>query len=211
MPQWIYIIIVSVAVPSAIVILIAFIRRGGQLRFGRNTIVVEGKRHGAQSPIARAIAYVQRSTPELQHKLLRVYLRLLKDAGADPDRLGEYDDARFVRMLLAYMVNGGNGTRSVQKIVEGEIVGNDWRGRDLREYVRTELWPPILRTAKDLINREYDTEVLSGDGTMRRRWISSTAFIDELCTEHVREMVVDELVPLFEYAARCVDGGCKEG
>ncbi|MFP4066210.1 MAG: hypothetical protein ACLFS5_01795 [Spirochaetaceae bacterium] len=209
MPDWMYVIIVSIAVPAAIVLVWALIRRGGQLKFGQNAIIVEGKRHDANSPVARVVDYVQRSTPELQHKLLRVYLRLLKDAGADPDRLGEYDDARFVRMLLAYMVNGGNGTRSVQKIVESEVVGTDWHGRDLREYVRAEVWPPILRSVKDLVNREYDTEVLSVNGAMRRRWVSSTAFIDALSADAVRDMVVDEIVPLFEYARGCLEIGCR--
>lgn len=209
MPEWGWYIIIPGGLVAASVLVVRMVVAGGAVRWGRGTLVVQGKRQNANGPLARSIDYVQRSTPAIRDLLFGVYLQLLIAAGGDPFRAAEYDDARFVKMLLAYLVNGGNGSNSIQKIVESEIVNADWHGRDLREYVRMEVWPPILRQAKWLIGSEYDTAVLSADGHMRTRWVPSKTFSDALATDEVRERIVDELVPLFEYTRRCLGDGCK--
>lgn len=194
------------------IILWAIIARGVTAKHGRTSIVINGRTQDPENPLNRALQNVQRSTPEVQHILFRVYLRLMKDAGADPDYLTDYDDARFVRMLLRFIVNGGNGTRSVQKIIEEEIVYGEWKRRtdDIRSYVLEEVWPAILRTTKDVINQEYDTEVLENEGRRRQRIVSNTDFADALDTEKVRNAVIDAIAPLFSFAKRCVSSGCDE-
>ncbi len=210
MPDWSWYIIIPAGLAAATAVVVRMVTAGGTVRWGRGTLVVEGRRESGSGPLARAIDYVQRSTPAIRDLLFNVYLQLLVDAGADPVKAPEYDDARFVKMLLAYLVNGGNGSKSVQKIVEAEIINNDWHGRDLRDYVRVEVWPAILRQATWLIRSEYDTTVLNVDGTMRARWVPSKVFTDSLATDQVRDMIVEELVPLFEYTRRCLGDGCRE-
>jgi len=212
MPEWMWIIIAIGGAVTLAVILWVAVTRGIKATHGKTSIVISGQYQDPANPLNRALQYVARSTPEIQHTLFLVYLRLLKDSGADPDYLADYDDARFVRVLLRYLVNGGNGSRSLQKIVEEELIHGEWKrgSDDIRVYVETEVWPPILRAARDLINQEYDTDVLEPDGSRRKRMVSNTDFVDTLSSAEVKNAVVDEIVPLFGYARRCINGGCEE-
>jgi hypothetical protein len=114
MPEWMWIIISVAGGAGVIVLLWAVVTRGITASHGRTSIVIAGKMQDPDDPINKALQYVQRSTPEIQHIMFRRYLRLLKEAGADPDYLSDYDDARFVRVLLRYLVNGGNGWSATQ-------------------------------------------------------------------------------------------------
>lgn len=211
MPEWMWIVISIGGFITLGVILWSVAARGITAKHGHTSIVINGRAQDPENPLNRALQHVQRSTPEVQHILFRVYLRLMKEGGADPDFLTDYDDSRFVRMLLRFLVNGGNGTRSVQKIIEEEIVYGEWKRRtdDIRAYVSEEVWPSILRAAKDLINQEYDTEVLESEGRRRQRIVSNTDFADALDTEKVRNAVVDAIVPMFSFAKRCLANGCE--
>lgn len=162
--------------------------------------------------MGRALSYAQQWIPEVQQVLWSKYLRLMKEAGADPDLLSDYDDARFAKALFRYLVSGGNGTQSVQKIVENQIVSGEWkRSTDhVEECVRTQVWPLIARTTKDFLNAEYDTTVLQMDGTRRTRLVSNTDLIDTLCGDEVMEKVVEKIVPIFRFAQECVRDGCKD-
>jgi hypothetical protein len=211
MPEWMWIIISVAGGAGVIVLLWAVVTRGITASHGRTSIVIAGKMQDPDDPINKALQYVQRSTPEIQHIMFRRYLRLLKEAGADPDYLSDYDDARFVRVLLRYLVNGGNGSRSIQKIVEEEMISGEWKrsSDDLREYVAVEVWPPIVRAIKDLVNQEYDTDVLEFDGTRRKRLVSNTDFIDGIIVPEVRDAVISEIVAMFAYGRKCLSNGCE--
>ena len=211
MPEWMWIIISIGGFIALGGILWSVTTRGIIAKHGHTSIVINGRAQDPENPLNRALQHIQRSTPEVQHILFRVYLRLMKKDGADLDYLTDYDDSRFVRMLLRFLVNGGNGTRSVQKIIEEEIVYGEWKRRsdDIRDYVSEEVWPSILRAAKDLINQEYDTEVLESGGKRRQRIVSNTDFIDALDTETVKNAIVDAIVPMFSFAKRCLTQGCE--
>ena len=211
MPEWMWIIVSIGGFIGLGVILRVVAVRGVTAKHRHTSIVINGRAQDPKNPLNRALQHVQRSTPEVQHILFRVYLRLMKDAGADPDYLADYDDSRFVRMLLRFLVNGGNGTRSVQKIIEEEIVCREWERHadDIRAYISQEVWPPILRAAKDLLNQEYDTDVLESEGRRRQRIVSNTDFVGALDTERVRTAVVDAIVPIFAFAKRCLAQVCE--
>jgi hypothetical protein len=212
MPEWMWIIISIAGLLATVVVLWSIITRGITAKHGRTSIVIAGRPTDPNNPLNRALEYVQRSTPEIQHILFRQYLRLLKQAGADPDYLADYDDARFVRVLIRYLVNGGNGSRSIQKIVEEELINGEWRRQsdNLVEDVHDEVWPPIVRATKDLINQEYDTEVLEFDGTRRRRMVSNTDLVDGLFSDDVRDKVITEIVAMLAFSRRCIaHNGCE--
>lgn len=211
MPEWMWIIIAAGGIATLAVILKVISKRGLNASYGRSSIVIEGQYHQPDNALSKALTQVSDRTPQLQDVLLGVYLKLLKRAGADPDYLAEYEDARFVRMLLQYLVNGGNGSYSVQKIIESEIIHGEWRreGDDIREYVTREVWPKIRRRMKDFLNQEYDTSVLRMDGTRRKRLVSNTDFVDAVSSEASRDELVERIVPLFSYARRCVSDGCE--
>ena len=173
---WIAIIIVATIVIAWIMWLVT--RRGGRLKFRDYTIVV-GDDVGSSkaSPLRDALEHVEHHVPELQHRWWRMYLHAVKQRGCDPERLGEYEDSRFMKVLLRYVVSGGNGSRSVQKIVESAIVlmyrDPGYIEDGIEAFIANDIWPSVLRTVKDSLNSEYDSEVLSEDGTTRKRIVSS--------------------------------------
>jgi hypothetical protein len=211
MPEWMWVVIAVSGGVTLVVLLWVAGTRGISASHGRTSIVISGKVQDPEDPLNKALQYVQRSTPEIQHIIFRRYLRLLKDAGADPDYLADYDDARFVRVLLRYLVNGGNGSHSIQKIVEEEMISGEWRRTtdNLREYVATEVWPPIVRAIKDLINQEYDTDVLEFDNTRRKRLVSNTEFVDGIIVPEVRDAVINEIAAMLAYGRKCLANGCE--
>ena len=103
MPEWMWIIIAAGGIAALAVILWIVSKRGLSAKYGRTSIVIEGRHEEPGNPLSRALHYVQRSTPEIQHILFQRYLELMEAAGANPDYLADYDDARFVRMLLRYL------------------------------------------------------------------------------------------------------------
>lgn len=212
LPEWMWIIIAAAGVALAVVVAKSVWEHGIKAKYGRGSIIIEGTSEHGTNPLGRALQYVKRSSPEIQHLLFKQYLKLIKKNGADPDYLADYDDSRFVRMLLRYLVNGGNGSKSIQQIIEHELVYGDWRreGDDLRGFVESEIWPPIVRSSRDLINSEYDTEVLQQDGNRRRRWASNTEFADMFNDPELKRGVIDLIVPYFQYARRCLYSGCAD-
>lgn len=212
MPEYVYIVGTILATVIVATVVILTIRRGVKASYRGGSIVIAGRGHDQSSPVGRALSYVQQWIPEVQQIMFARYLKLMKDAGADPDLLSDYDDARFAKALFRYLVSGGNGTQSVQKIVENQIVSGEWkRSTDhVQEYVKTEVWPLIARTTKDFLNAEYDTTVLQMDGTRRTRWVSNTDLIDTLCGEEVMGKVTEKIVPIFRFAQNCVKDGCQD-
>jgi len=211
-PGYVYAAGTAIAVVTAGAVIVLAIKRGLKASYRGGSIVIAGAGPGNDSPLGRALEYVQIWVPEIQHVLFARYLRMMKAAGANPDLLAEYDDARFTRALFRFLVSGGNGTRSIQKIVENQIVSGEWRRStdEVDGFVLVQVWPLIARTIRDYLNAEYDTTVLQMDGTRRARWVSNTDLIDTLCGDEVRGQVVSKIVPIFRFAQECVKIGCRE-
>jgi hypothetical protein len=211
-PQYVYLMGTLLTTAVVVTVVILTVKRGVKASYRGGSIVIAGSGHSQDSPMGRALSYVQQWVPEIQQVLFSKYLRLMKEAGADQDLLSDYDDARFARALFRYLVSGGNGTQSVQKIVENQIVSGEWkRSTDhVDEYVGTQVWPLVVRTTKDFLNAEYDTTVLQMDGTRRTRWVSNTDLIDTLCGDEVMEKVVEKIVPIFRFAQQCVRDECTD-
>lgn len=211
-PVFVWVFAVVLATVIVTVFSYLSIKRGVRASVGKGSIVIAGTSHEADSPMGRALIYVQQWMPNVQQTLFSTYLRLMKDAGADVDLLADYDDARFAKSLFRYIVSGGNGTPSMQKIVENAIINGEWKREtdDVTAFVRSQVWPLIERAMRDFLNAEYDTTVLQMDGTRRTRWVSNTDFVDAVTSDDVRDRVVKKIVPIFEYAQKCVnDRGCE--
>ena len=186
-------------------------KRGGKIGWGKSTIVVNGFTDGstAKGPMFQVLEYVEKKVPEVQHILFGRYLRAIKDNGADPLRLTEYEDSRYVKMLLRFSISGGNGSRSVQKILENEVVSQVWRAykNDLNGYVLREIWPQIMRTLRDQFNSEYDSVVLMPEGEYRNRWVSTAEVVDAFSEDSIKRDVCAVSESILKYAFGCLDGG----
>jgi len=97
MPEWMWIIIAIGGFISLIVLLWTIVKRGVRAVHGKTSIVISGRYQNPDDPINPALLYIQKSTPEIQDVIFQIYLRLLKNAGANVDFLADYDDA----MVLA--------------------------------------------------------------------------------------------------------------
>ena len=211
MPDFVWIVISALMVTVVVYLMVVASSRGLRASHGRTSIVIAGNPGDTETPIGRALQYVQQWTPEIQHVLFGRYLRLMKDAGADPALLTDYDDARFAKALFRYLVSGGNGTQSIQKILEDLIVNGEWRRENdhIDEYVQTQVWPIIVRRIRDYLNAEYDTTVLQMDGSRRNRWVSNTDLVAELTSDEIRSKCVATITPIFRFAQDCVQSGCS--
>lgn len=214
MPEWIWIVIAFWGSAAAALLLMMIFKRGGKIGFGNNIVTVNGSVVDQQGPYSAMIAYTENQVGEIQHIMFGRYLRLIKDKGADPAHLTEYEDSRYVKMLLKYLVNGGNGSRSVQKIMETEVVTGTWRmhRKDLRGYCQREIWPQILRVTRDRFNSEYDSTVLTNDGTYRDRWASTAEVVDTYEDKSVADATCSVCENILLFAAACEgQGGCADG
>lgn len=212
MPEWIWIVIAFWGSAAAVLLLMLIVKRGGKIGFGGNVVTVNGSLVDPQGPYSALLTYTENQVGEVQHILFSRYLRLIKGKGADPSHLTEYEDSRYVKMLLKYLVNGGNGSRSVQKIMETAVVTGAWREHkhDLKGYCLREIWPQVRRVTRDRFNSEYDSTVLMNDGNYRDRWAATAEVIDAYEEPEVAAAVcgVCELILLF--VAACESKGCKD-
>lgn len=210
MPEWIWLVVAFWGSVATAVLLYLIAKRGGKIGFGKNVMTVNGE--VMDGKYKHAIRYVESRVGEVHHILFGRYLRLIKDNGAEPNRLTEYEDARFMKMLLQYLVSGGNGSRSIQKILESEVVYGDWQRykHDLKGYAKREIWPQVLRVARDRINSEYDSVVLVNDGTYRPRWAATADVVDAYSEDSIEDSVCTVFDSILLYASVCKNGGCPD-
>jgi len=194
------------------VLLALAVKRGIKASYHGGSIVIAGTGQEIETPLGRALTYVQQWTPEIQHVLFKQYLRMMKQAGADAALLADYDDARFAKALFRYLVSGGNGTQSIQKIIEHQVINGEWRRttNHVAEFVTSQVWPLVVRVTRDFLNAEYDTTVLQKDGSRRTRWVSNTDLVDTLTGDEMKDKIVEKIVPIFRFAHDCVQAGCTE-
>lgn len=210
MPEWVWVFIVAGAVAALVVVLMMLVKRGGKLTVGGQAIVVNGEVERPDSPLTKPLRFSAEKVTAMHGYLFRRYLGLMKEAGANEDRLAEYGDAKFVRQLLYKVVAGGNGSRSVQKLIETHIVNGRWAGKDPFDYTKSDLWPQVIATLKDVLNSEYDSRVLLRNGEFQDRWVSLTKVCDAYEDDETKTVLTAIIGPIFAYAATCIKAGCED-
>jgi hypothetical protein len=186
-------------------LLISVGRNVKQINVGKTAIVVHGD--GEQTtPLGRALAYVPNNVGQITSLIYTGYLRLMKEKGVSPDDMTGVEDAIYARMLIRFACAAGNGTNSVQKIIETDIANRDWDGEELTAYIRRSVVPRVLDSLKALINSEYDSIVRYAEHSDRARVVSQVEFVDMLLTDDFRDSLVDHLRPFYEYAHKCLSG-----
>ena len=180
-----------------------------EIKLGETTLIVNGERRESSDPIVRAADNVALHVSGIAAMLCGRYYRLVKRKGVKERYITEVPDSRDVRMLLLLTVTRGNGSASVQKIIEGEIVREAWRGRDLREYVESVVVPRITGAVREMINAEYDSHVLLEPGRFRDRIVSQVEWYNDLVSMECQKELASMVLPYFEFARECVDSGCK--
>jgi hypothetical protein len=171
------------------------------INVGKTAIVVHGD--GEQTtPLGRALAYVPQNVGQITSLIYTGYLRIMKEKGVSPDDMTGVEDAIYARMLIRFAVAAGNGTNSVQKIIETDIATRDWDGEELTAYIRRSVVPRVLDSLKSLINSEYDSVVRYAEHSDRTRVVSQVEFVDMLLTDEFRDSLVEQLRPFYDYAAR---------
>lgn len=210
MPEWGWIIIFSIGVPSLIVLVWRIIRHGGKIGIAGHTMVINGQQIDEDQPQGRALKYVVRSIAELEELLYGRFLAMIAERGADRANLTEYEDSMYVDGLIHSIVTGGNGTDSWLQIIQGHIVDGDWKATGPLEYVEREVWPQMLRSAKAYLNAKYKSKALGRDGIWRDRWVTNADLVDEIAGEDIRSRACRSVAAYIEYAQRCTGRGCTD-
>lgn len=214
MPQWGWIIIFATGVPLMSIITWAILKRGGSIGIGRHTLtippgevtVVHGEQSEVSTPLGKALHYIPDNIGQIHHLLYHRFLRIVKSKGVAERDITEIEESVYARMLLRDTVMRGNGSRSIQKIIEAHVARRDFLSKDPNTYVITYVIPQVEDTLREEINSEYSTTVRTVDGATKTRVVSQVEFIDMVMSKETRELLVEKIVPFFEYAADCLRG-----
>ncbi len=214
MPQWGWIIIFATTVPLVVATVCVLLKRGGSIGFGKHSVTIPGGEalvvHGEQSeistPLGKALHYVQDNIGQVHHLVYHRFLRIVKSKGVAEDDITEIEESAFARMLLRDAVMRGNGSRSVQKIIEAHVARRDFVGKDPDAYVIVHVAPQVEDTLREEINSEYSTTIRTADGQTKTRIVSQVEFVDMVLSKETREMLVEKIVPFFKYANDCLKG-----
>ena len=205
-----WIAIAMVSIPGLVFTLWRIYKTGGSIGIAGHTFVVNGMKVSPDNPRSRAIQYVTRCIGELEEMLFGRFLTMIAERGADRNHLVEYDDSMYVKQLFHSIVTGGNGSHSWQQIVQGHVVNGDWMGVHPLEYAENEIWPQMLRSAKNYLNAEYYSSVLGRDGKRYDRWVTNADLVDEISGDDIRQRTCRAVASYIEYAQRCNGKGCVE-
>lgn len=211
MPEWVWFFIV----PSSIGIIVflgwLLAHRGGTVRAGKlGSIVIHGTPKEEGNPLGRALRYVPENISQVHNLIYSHYLKAVKAKGVDTAAMTEVEDAQFARLLIRLATSLGNGTNSIQKILESDISHRDWDGTDIEAYVRRTVMPRAIDALRTIINSEYDSTAHYAEHSSRLRVISQAEFVDLILQDEFQEALVEKLLPFYEFAKRCLDGGCRE-
>ena len=210
MPDWVWIPIVVVGSTGAIAFIAAMVAKGGTFSVGKNTFVLHGDEKEPANPLARALKNVPDNIGLVTSLVFAHYLKIVKGKGVDPAVMTDIEDVRFARSLIRNATSMGNGSNSVQKIIESTIANRDWDGEDIEAYIRRSVIPRIIDTIKNTINSEYDSVAHYAEYSTRQRIVTQAEFIDMLVGREFKEELVHILIPFYEFAKRCLNNGCKD-
>ena len=186
--------------------------RSGQIGVGKNTFVLHGESTSpAANPLAKALRYVPDNIGQITSLIYSHYLRLVKTKGVDPAMMTDIEDARFARAVIRNATSLGNGSNSVQKILENDIANRDWDGIDLEHHLRQAVIPRIVDSVKNTINSEYDTVARYAEHSDRQRIVTQAEFVDMLTDQRFQHELAEKLEPFYKSASRCLDDGCRDG
>ena len=210
MPEWMWIAIAMVSIPGLVFTLWRIYKTGGSIGIAGHTFVVNGMEVNEDNPSSKVIRYVIRRVGELEELIFGQFLRMIAERGADRNHLVEYDDSMYVKQLFHSIVTGGNGSDSWQQIIQTHMVAGDWNDAHPLEYAQKEIWPQMLRSAKNYLNAEYYSSVLGRDGQRYDRWVTNADLVDEISGDDIRDRACRIVASYVEYAQRCNGKGCVE-
>lgn len=218
MPDFVWIVIVAVGTPMLIATFWTILRRGGSIGFGKSkitipsaeAIVIHGEAVEGEDPMAKALRYLPENIGQIHHMIYGRFLRMLKTKGCDMDQASTIEETVFARALIKIATSLGNGSNSVQIILQTHITRRDFAGKDLDSYVIGLVTPRIIDRLRETVNTEWENEIHFDDGTTRKRNVSQVDFVDMLMSRDFKEALVVAVVPFFRWAQNCLNGECGE-
>lgn len=214
MPQFVWIIICATAVPLVAIVTFVLLKRGGSVAFGKNSltipsgqsIVVNGSESDTSTPIGKALRYVGENVNQIEQAVFGMFLRLMKDNGVADDRLTQHEDSRYAALLIKTATSLGNGSPSVQKLLENQITFREFCPTNVSHYVRAQVVPQVIAILREHVNARYGAVIHVDDGYDVPRKVSPTEFADMLLSDKFADVMTDRIIPFFSHAAECLEG-----
>lgn len=214
MPEWGWIILFVTGVPIVAVMTWVVLKRGGSIGIGKNTLtipsgealIIHGERSEIHSPLGRALHYVPDNIGLIYNMIYGRYLRIVKSKGVKEAMITDLEDSHFARSLIKNATMLGNGSRSVQKIIESHIARRDFLGKDIDAYLLTHVVPQVVNALQEEVNSEYDTVIHVDENTTRTRIVTQVEFVDALMSREMRDDLIRAISPFLEYAKECMEG-----
>lgn len=206
MPEWGYIVLFAAGIPLLVVLIIVIAHRGGTLNLGKaGSIVIHGEGE-PKNAMERALRHVPENIGRIHSLLYGYYLKLVKAKGIDEVDMTDLEDSHFARVLLRVATSLGNGSQSVQKIIENDIASCNWDGRECKEYARHSALPRVIDSIRNVINSEYDSNAHYAEHSTRMRVVNQAEFVDMLKDEKLQDELVVLLCEFYEFAKHCLGG-----
>jgi hypothetical protein len=209
-PQWGWIILFATGVPLTAVITWGMLKRGGSIGIGRNSIVIHGDEKDAKSPLGDALEFVKDSISQIHSLIYQHYLKIVKSKGIDLAVMTNLEDSKFTEEMLLEATSLGNGSNSIQKIVESQIAKQSFRGKDIEAYVRGIVLPRAIDSVRRVVNAKYDSIVHDTAFSTRTRVVSQAEFVEMLLGREFQDELARMLVAFFKYADECLAGRCSD-
>jgi hypothetical protein len=210
MPEWVWIPITVVGTGVIIAIVLMMWKRGGTLGIGKNTFVLHGDAKNPKNPLAKALRYVPENIGQVTSLVYSGYLKIVKSKGVEPAVMTDIEDSKFARSVIRNATSLGNGSNSVQKIIENDIANRDYVGHDIEQYVHDIVLPKVVDSIRNTINSEYDTVARYAEHSDRQRIVTQAEFVDMLSEPRFQHDLAHAILPFYRFAARCLSDGCVD-
>jgi len=152
------------------------------------------------SPLGIALQFVPDNIRRITHLVYGHYLKMVKARGVGDDSLTDIEDARFAFAVILNATCLGNGSNSVQKIIEDQVTKQDYLSVDIPTYVRRYVLPRVIESMRSTVNSEYDSIAHYAEYSTRQRIVSQVEFVDMLLSEEFKTAIVEKMVSFFQYA-----------
>lgn len=203
-------VIIAVAILGVGAVLVVTLRRGGKLSFQDASIYIPDRMRRDDPMLAARLQCLEERLPVIRAKKLEGFRQMLREKGVSEEFLSGHEDFKVYALCVNILLYSMNGLRSVQAVMQRELVEERFsrkrREDEWHTYVE-DLVERIVGVIDRNLDRDYDSQVNTADGTPRTRIVTREMLWwwdhDPENIMELRRIVEDVLL-----AAR--EAGCKE-
>lgn len=214
---WVLITAGGILGTGIIVNLLRLMRHSGaKLGYKDWTVYIPESTRKADPTLDHRLQCLEEWLPTIGQLKKQMYLKLLKEHGVAAEYLVANEDFKDYQLCLNILLYSMNGLKSVQSIMQREISEKRYekkrRDDEWGSYVET-IIDRLLTVIDVNLNRDYDSQVVQADGSVRSRTISREELYEaDHDPEHLIELkrIIEEIL-IGAREAGCTDRSFRRG